>query len=113
MEVTQATTHMRGPAPSRSLSQRMAALRRANDIRSQRAEIKRRIKAGNESVTGLIADPPEYIDTMKVWDLMIATPKFGRVKVNRILTQVRVSPSKTVGGLSERQRRELMSFLRR
>jgi hypothetical protein len=35
------------------------------------------------------------------------------VKVNRILTQCRISPSKTIGGLSERQRSELVSYLRR
>jgi hypothetical protein len=44
---------------------------------------------------------------------LLAVPKYGRVKVNRILTQCRISPSKTVGGLSERQRNELISFLRR
>ena len=39
--------------------------------------------------------------------------KYGRVKVNRILTHCRISPSKTIGGLSERQRNELVSYLRR
>jgi hypothetical protein len=33
--------------------------------------------------------------------------------VNKILTQCKISPSKTVGGLSERQRRELVAFMRR
>jgi hypothetical protein len=35
------------------------------------------------------------------------------VKVNKILTQCRISPSKTIGGLSERQRRELIALMRR
>ena len=46
-------------------------------------------------------------------DLLLAVPKYGRVKVNRILTHCRISPSKTIGGLSERQRNELVSYLRR
>ena len=41
------------------------------------------------------------------------SPKYGRVKVNRILTHCRISPSKTIGGLSERQRNELVRLLRR
>ena len=103
----------RGPAPERSLTQRMEALKRANDIRSRRATLKRDLKAGRTSIHNLLLDPPEYLETAKVFDLLLAVPKYGRVKVNRILTQCRISPSKTVGGLSERQRNELVSFLRR
>ena len=103
----------RGPAPERSLTQRMDALKRANDIRTRRARLKRDLKAGRESIQNLLLDPPGYLETAKVFDLLLAVPKYGRVKVNRILTQCRISPSKTVGGLSERQRGELVSYLRR
>src|SRR6476661_9277603 len=107
------TATERGPAPERSLTQRMDALKRANDIRTRRASLKRDLKAGRVHIHGLLLDPPEYLETAKVFDLLLAVPKYGRVKVNRILTQCRISPSKTVGGLSERQRGELVSFLRR
>ena len=43
--------------------------------------------------------------------MLLAVPKYGRVKTNRILNQCRISPSKTIGGLSERQRAELVSQL--
>ena len=43
--------------------------------------------------------------------MLLAVPKYGRVKTNRILNQCRISPSKTIGGLSERQRAELVSLL--
>jgi hypothetical protein len=107
------TVSERGPAPERSLTQRMEALKRANDIRSRRATLKRDLKAGRVSIHTLLLDPPEFLETAKVFDLLLAVPKYGRVKVIRILTQCRISPSKTVGGLSERQRNELVSFLRR
>ena len=32
--------------------------------------------------------------------MLLAVPKYGRVKVNKILQQCRISPSKTIGGLS-------------
>jgi hypothetical protein len=38
-------------------------------------------------------------------------PKVGRVKATKILHSCRVSPSKTFGGLSERQRAELAARL--
>ena len=43
----------------------------------------------------------------KVFDMMRALPRHGRVKATKILHSCRVSPSTTFGGLSERQRTEL------
>jgi hypothetical protein len=43
----------------------------------------------------------------------MAVPKCGRVKSARIMEQCRISPSKTVGGLSGRQRGELLVFFGR
>jgi hypothetical protein len=100
-------------APERSLDQRMEALNRANDIRSKRAKLKRDLKGGKANIQTLLLDPPEYVQTAKVLDMLMAVPKYGRVKTNRILNQCRISPSKTIGGLSERQRSELVSQLRR
>jgi hypothetical protein len=94
-----AKTHSAGLAPERSLTQRMDALKRANEIRTRRARLKRDLKAGRAQIHGLLLDPPDYL--------------LSRVKVNRILTHCRISPSKTIGGLSERQRNELVSFLGR
>lgn len=91
----------------------MIALNRANEIRTERAVLKRDLKAGRRSIHDLLLEPPEYLETMKVFDLLLATPKYGRVKVNKILQLCRISPSKTIGGLSQRQRTELVSMLRR
>jgi hypothetical protein len=85
----------------------MAALARANEIRSQRAQLKRDLKAGRISIQQLLTAPPIYLETAKVFDMLLAVPKYGRVKVNKILSHCRISPSKTIGGLSERQRAEL------
>ena len=75
-------------APERSLHQRMEALQRANDVRSARAKLKRDLKAGRQPIHELLLDPPEYLETAKVFDLLLAVPKYGRVKVNKILTHM-------------------------
>jgi hypothetical protein len=93
--------------------QRMDALQRANEIRTRRAQLKRDLKAGRVSIHNLLREPPEYVETAKVFDMLLAVPKYGRVKVGKILQTCRISPSKTIGGLSERQRTELVSLLRR
>ena len=100
-------------APERSLVQRMDALQRANEIRTTRAQLKRDLKGGRVSIHDLLLTPPDYLETAKVFDMLLAVPKYGRVKVNKILVTCRISPSKTIGGLSQRQRNELVSLLRR
>jgi len=100
-------------APERSLNQRMDALARANEIRIRRAQLKRDLKSGRLSIHALLLSPPEYVETAKVFDMLLAVPKYGRVKVNKILVNCRIAPSKTIGGLSERQRNELISLLHR
>ena len=100
-------------APERSLNQRMDALQRANRIRTRRAQLKRDLKGGRMSIHKLLLEPPDYLETAKVFDMLLAVPKYGRVKANKVLVQCRISPSKTIGGLSERQRTELVSMLRR
>ncbi len=107
------TATKQSAAPERTLVQRLDALQRANEIRTRRAQLKRDLKGGRVSIHQLLLQPPSYVDTAKVFDMLLAVPKYGRVKVTKILQQCRISPSKTIGGLSERQRTELVSLLRR
>lgn len=106
------STQTPAAVPERTHDQRMRALNRANDIRTRRAKLKRDLKAGKTKIETLLLDPPEYVMSAKAFDMILAVPKYGRVKANRILTQCRISPSKTIGGLSERQRAELVGQLR-
>ena len=100
-------------APLRSPDQRMDALKRANDIRVRRAKLKKDLKVGRVRIDSILREPPEYVTTAKVFDMLMAVPKFGRVKATRFLNQARISQSKTVGGLSDRQRSELIGLLSR
>ena len=104
------TTKTQAQAPLRSLDQRMEALKRANDIRVRRAKLKKDLKDGQAQIEAILMDPPEYVSTAKVFDMLMAVPKFGRVKAARLLNHCRISQSKTVGGLSDRQRAELIGL---
>ena len=104
------TSKTHAQAPARSLDQRMEALQRANDIRVRRAQLKKDLKDGRAHIESILLDPPDYVSTAKVFDMLMAVPKFGRVKAARLLNQCRISQSKTVGGLSERQRAELVNL---
>lgn len=111
MAVVNQTSSTVPQTPERSQQQRMEALRRANDIRSERARLKERLRTGDLGITDVLSDPPVCVHTAKVLDLLLAVPKYGRVKANRLLERCRVSPAKTVNGLTPRQRKELLDML--
>ena len=89
----------------------MDALGKANEVRARRAQLKRDLTARRVSIGALLLEQPPYLATAKVFDMLLALPKVGRVKATKILQSCRVSPSKTFGGLSERQRAELGGHL--
>lgn len=104
---------LRHETPTRSASQRQSALERANEIRVKRAALKRDLKSGERMLADVLARPSEWVLTAKVHDLLVCVPGIGAVKAAKMLQQCRVSGSKTVGGLSDRQRAELVALLRR
>jgi hypothetical protein len=95
----------------RTLQQRLDALGRANDVRVKRARFKEELASGRRPVSSALVAPPAELHTMKVADLLLSVPTVGPVKARKLLRAVAISPSRTVAGLSERQRRELLSVL--
>ena len=87
----------------------MDALGRANQVRSRRAALKADLKRGDANIHDVLGAPPDFLLTAKVVDLH-GGAQVRRVKSARIMEQCRISPSKTIGGLSERQRAELLSY---
>jgi hypothetical protein len=63
-----------------------------NEIRSARARLKKDLA----------------LRTARVRDVLLALPKIGSVKAGRILADCGIAHSKTLAGLTERQRTELL-----
>src|SRR5712691_6524542 len=100
------------PAPAKTHDQRLRALRQANEIRSSRAALKKELASGRVRIEDVLARPPDWVRTVKVNVLLLALPKIGPARAARVLNQCRIAPSKTVGGVSERQRGELIERFR-
>lgn len=98
-------------APDRTLEQRRRALAFANEIRSYRAQLKHDIHDGLVDGRKVILEPDGRVLTMKVYDLLLAMPGVGRTKANKAMNRSRTAHAKTVGGLSDRQRREILEWL--
>ena len=95
--------------PARSREQRMAALAEANRVRSLRAALKADLHEGRVSLASVLADPPDFVQNAKVSTLLGAAPQCGPIKAAKIMDRCRISSSKTVAGLTERQRAELIA----
>jgi transposase len=99
--------------PGRSTEQRLRALQQANQVRSERARLKRELAAGEIGLVQILAQPPACLRTARVRDLLVALPKIGSVKAGRILARCGIAPSKTLAGLTDRQRAELTNHFQR
>jgi S13-like protein len=75
--------------------------------------MKKELASGKIELTQILARPPEFAMTVKVLELLLRLPRVGPVKARHMLAHCRIAHSKTLGGLSERQRTELIDLLRR
>jgi hypothetical protein len=91
--------------------QYMRALERANEVRLARAELKRRIALGEVDVAEVILECPWEADSMAVADLLVSQRRWGQTRCRKFLSQLPMSEKKTVGSMTERQRRMLAARL--
>ena len=91
--------------------QHLRALNRANEVRLARAELKRRIATGEITAGEVILESPWEARSMAVADLLMSQRRWGHQRCRKVLGQIPVSETKTVGTLTERQRQALAELL--
>jgi hypothetical protein len=95
------------PAP-----QHMRALEQANRVRLARAELKREVAEGIRSVAEIVLECPWEAESMVVADLLMSQHRWGRTRCRRFLASIPMSETKTIGSMTERQRRALAARMR-
>ena len=96
-------------APARP--QHLEALSRANEVRLARAELKRSVACGDVSAIDVILESPWEAESMTVADLLMSQRRWGLTRCRKVLGQIPVSETKTIGSLTDRQRRALAVLL--
>ena len=91
--------------------QYMRALERANQVRLARAELKRRVALQDIEVAEVILDCPWEAESMAVGDLLMSQRRWGQTRCRKFLAQVPMSEKKTIGSMTDRQRRTLAQML--
>jgi len=91
--------------------QYMRALERANEVRLARAELKRKVAAGVVNVAEVVLECPWEAESMAVSDLLTSQRRWGHTRCRKLLAQVPLTERKTLGSMTERQRRTLAGLL--
>jgi len=89
----------------------MRALAQANRVRLARAELKRQVAEGETTVAHIVTDCPWEAESMAIADLLLSQHRWGRTRCRRFLAAIPLTETKTVGALTERQRRALVAHL--
>ena len=94
------------PAP-----QHMQALAQANRVRLARAELKRQVAEGEVDAAEVVLDCPWEADSMTIADLLMSQHRWGRHRCRKFLTSIPMLETKTIGSMTDRQRREVATRL--
>jgi len=91
--------------------QHLRALEYANRVRLARAEMKRRIAAGELSAAEVVLSCPWQAHSMSISGLLMSQKRWGRTRCRRLLVSLGVPENKQLGTLTERQRLALAAVL--
>jgi hypothetical protein len=92
-------------------AQHMRALAQANRVRLARAELKRQVAEGEMSVADVVLTCPWEAESMAISDLLMSQHRWGRTRSRRFLASIPMSETKTIGTMTDRQRRALAGML--
>jgi hypothetical protein len=91
--------------------QHLQALQRANAVRLARADLKRRVAEGDVSAADVILGSPWEAESMTVSDLLTSQKRWGSTRCRKFLQCFPIPENKTIGSMTERQRRALAQML--
>lgn len=94
-----------------SAPQHMRALQQANRVRLARAELKRQVGEGEKTATEIVLDCPWEAESMAIAELLMSQHRWGRTRCRRFLASIPMSETKTIGSMTERQRRAVAARL--
>ena len=94
-----------------SQEQHLRALEYANRVRLARARLKRKVAAGELSVSEVVLSCPWEAHSMEISDLLMSQKRWGRARCRRLLVSLSIPENKAIGTLTDRQRRALAGVM--
>lgn len=98
--------------PKLTPGEKLKALEKAQAIRSQRADIRGKLKSGQMTLQDVLGNADdEAIGRMRVSYLLQSLPQVGKVTSRRIMDEIGIHENRRVRGLGRRQVEALLQKL--
>jgi transposase len=97
--------------PQLSPEQRAAALAKAAEARTARAELKNQLKLGAMSLSDALSSTDDTVGKLKVVSLLESLPGVGKVKARKIMGDIGIADNRRVQGLGQQQKLALLEQL--
>ena len=97
--------------PQLSPEQRAAALAKAAEARTARAELKNQLKLGAMSLSDALSSTDTTVGKLKVVSLLESLPGVGKVKARKIMEDIGIADNRRVQGLGQQQKQSLLDQL--
>ncbi len=90
--------------PQLTAEQRKSALEKAAKVRKERAEIKKKLKAGKLKVSDVLKNADDEIyGKMTVKSVIESLPGVGKLRAAKIMEEIGISETRRVKGLGPKQ----------
>jgi hypothetical protein len=97
------------PLPQLTEEQRRQALAKAAEARRRRAQTKAQLKSGSLGLSECLdrSESDEILGKMKVSAMLEALPGVGKVRAQKVMEELNISPSRRLRGLGDKQKQAL------
>lgn len=98
--------------PKLSLDEKKKALKKAQEVRSQRAKIRHNLKNGKTTIREVLSNiNDDVIARMRVVYLLESLPRIGKIKTRKIMSDIGIDETRRIQGLGNRQKQALIERL--
>ncbi|HHW12342.1 MAG TPA: integration host factor [Firmicutes bacterium] len=97
------------PLPKLTLEEKKQALKKAQQVRSERAKIRQDLKAGRTGIREILEQVDnDVIAKMRVAYLLESLPRIGKVRTRKIMNEIGIDETRRIQGLGSRQKQALL-----
>jgi type II secretory pathway predicted ATPase ExeA len=100
------------PLPKLTIEEKKQALKKAQQVRSQRAKIRQELKAGKTTIRKVLENiDSDVVAKMRVAYLLESLPRIGKVRTRKIMNDIGIDETRRIQGLGNRQKQALIERL--
>lgn len=92
--------------------EKLNALKKAQEMRSRRAEVRAKLKKGTLTLREVLEQTDdEVISRMRVSYLLQSLPQVGKITSEKLMREIGINENRRVQGLGKRQKEQLLERL--